>query len=275
MTKSVLITGSSSGIGLETARYFRERGWRVFATMRDPAPLAAELGALGIETLALDVTDAASIARAVATVIERAGRLDAVVNNAGYGVLGPFEATPEDRARRMLDTNFWGALAVMRAVLPQLRRQRSGVIVNVSSVGGRTTMPLYALYHASKFALEGFTESVAFELAPLGVRVKLVEPGAVKTEFNGRSSDVAAPDELADYAETARKGIDGINRAAAKAGGDPRAVAKVVFKAASDGSSRLRYVSGSDAKAMLALRWLLPSRWFSALVRTAFSRVAA
>ena len=183
--KTILITGASSGIGRDAARRFQSEGWNVVATMRTPEN-GAELGQLERTLVTrLDVTDPASIASAVAEAIERFGRIDVRVNNAGYGAYGPLEAFSMDGIRRQFDTNVIGLLAVTKAVLPHMRVQGQGTVVNISSIGGKMTFPLGALYHGTKFAVEGISEALHYELEPLGVRVKLVEPGAIATDCAG------------------------------------------------------------------------------------------
>jgi NAD(P)-dependent dehydrogenase (short-subunit alcohol dehydrogenase family) len=151
----------------------------------------------------LDVTDAASIAAAVAAGVERFGGIDALLNNAGYGAYGPLEAFSTERIRRQFDTNVIGLLEVTKAVLPHMRAARSGTIVNISSIGGQITFPLGTLYHGTKFAVEGLSEALHYELEPLGIRVRIVEPGMIKTDFGGRSFDFAMDETLSDYAPTA------------------------------------------------------------------------
>lgn len=258
--RSVLITGASSGIGRATAELFRASGWNVVATMRTPR----EPG-----DVRLEVTDLASIRAAIAEAVARHGRIDAVVNNAGYGLVGPFEACTTAQVERQLDTNVHGVMNVTRAILPHFRARRSGVIVNVTSVGGRVTFPLYSSYHASKWAVEGFSESLQYELRPLGIRVKIVEPGPIRTDFYGRSMDLAPVDGLRDYDALARRAMPRI-QAVATTGGSPERVARVILRAATDRSWRLRYPANGTA--ILALRRLLPDAAFDAIVRAAVLR---
>ncbi|MBL8956178.1 MAG: SDR family oxidoreductase [Myxococcaceae bacterium] len=246
--KTALITGCSSGYGLETARHFHEHGWNVIATMRTPAN-----GALPpsdrMRTLALDVTRPESIAAAV----EAAGPIDVLVNNAGIGLLGAFEATPMATVRELFETNTFGVMAMTQAVLPQLRERRTGVIVNVTSSATLAAFPLVAAYTASKTAIEGFTASLALEAAELGVRVKLVEPGygpGTRFAANGaaRMNGLITP----PYAAYAQRVFAGF------AGGGPVTtgadVAAEIFRAATDGSERLHYAAGPDAVALAERR---------------------
>jgi len=261
MSKVVLITGASTGIGRCAAEFFFQRGWKVAATMRRPevadwAPQDSER----FLTTALDVTSTPSIETALAEVRSKLGPLDVLINNAGYGLVGPFENTSEEQVRRQFETNVLGLMNVTRQVLPDFRQRRLGVIINVSSVGGRVTFPLYSCYHSTKWAVEGFSESLQYELKPFNIRVKLVEPGPIKTEFYDRSQDrVAAPDYEPDYSRI----LDRLQKAGDRAPG-PELVAKALWQAATDGSWRLRYpVNALD---VLWLRRLLPEGLFRAAV---------
>lgn len=256
--RTVLITGCSSGFGAATARLFAARGWNVAATMRnlEAAPDFAGLDTL--VTLPLDVTDPASIAAAVAATIDRFGALDVVVNNAGYGLFGVFEATPEDAVRAQFEVNVFGAMAVTRAVLPHFRARRAGVFVNISSGAGVFTLPAISLYAASKFALEGFSEALDYEVAGLGIAVKIVEPGGVtSTRFGERSvAEAGGLGELpADYAPFAAHTAEVFARLRASRGlATQEEVAEVIHAAATDGTRQMRYVATEDIKPLVALR---------------------
>ncbi|MDF7777116.1 SDR family NAD(P)-dependent oxidoreductase [Sphingomonas sp. AOB5] len=244
--KTVLITGCSSGYGLETARYFLAQGWNVIATMRTPReglfPPSDRL-----RVLALDVTRPESIAAA----IEAAGPIDVLVNNAGIGALGAFEATPMSKVRALFETNTFGVMAMTQAVLPMFRRQRSGVVVNVTSSVTLAPMPLVAAYTASKTAIQGFTGSLAHELRDFGLAVKLVEPGyGPSTNFtqnSGEAIDAMIPEAYAPFANSifAAFATQGPVTTAAD-------VAEIVWLAANDPSERLRYPAGPDAVALAA-----------------------
>jgi len=244
--KTALITGCSSGYGLETARHFLAQGWRVVATMRTPdtgiLPASPHL-----RILPLDVTDAASIAAAVAA----SGPIDALVNNAGIGLFGAFEATPMAQARRVFETNTFGAMAMTQAVLPQMRARRSGVIVNVTSSVALAPMPLVAVYTASKTAVEGFTGSLAHELAAFDVRVKLVEPGYGPTTRFTQNTDLRIEDMIpAPYAPFAEPILSAFARPALVT--TETDVAEAVWRAVNDTSDRLRFPAGADAVALAA-----------------------
>ncbi|MFC0070985.1 SDR family oxidoreductase [Umezawaea endophytica] len=201
----------------------------------------------------LDVTDQTSIDDAVASTVAKFGGIDVLVNNAGYGAYGPLEAFTTSRIRKQFDTNVIGLLATTQAVLPHLRANRSGSVVNISSIGGRVAFPLGSLYHGTKFAVEGISESLHYELAPLGIKVKIVEPGAIATDFTGRSLDFANDESLTDYQPTVRKVYAGFEKVLTTAA-PPAAVADVIVTAVTDGTDQLRYTAGDDAKAALSSR---------------------
>lgn len=242
--KTVLVTGSSSGYGLATAQHFLAQGWRVVASMRSPR-LDLLPPSDRVHVLALDVTDAASIRAAV----DAAGPIDVLVNNAGIGMFGAFEATPMDMVREVFETNTFGVMAMTRAFLPQLRARRSGVVVNVTSSATLAPMPLVAAYTASKTAIEGFTASLALELEDLGVRAKLVEPGyGPGTRFTSNSGarmQAQLPEAYAPFAERALAAF--MRPAAVTSESD---VAEAVWRAANDASGQLRFPAGADAVAL-------------------------
>jgi NAD(P)-dependent dehydrogenase (short-subunit alcohol dehydrogenase family) len=241
---TILITGCSSGYGLATAQHFLARGWSVVATMRDPA--ASLLPASDqLRVLPLDVTRAESIAAALA----EAGPLDALVNNAGIGVVGAFEATPMAHIRKVFDTNTFGTLAMVQAAIPGFRAQRRGVIVNVTSSVTLAPMPLAAAYTASKMAIEGFSGSLAHEMAAFGVKVKLVEPGYAPTTRFAQNTDIPVAELIpAAYQDFARPIFAAFaNPARTTRESD---VAQAVWQAVTDGSDRLRYPAGADAVAL-------------------------
>lgn len=242
--KTVLVTGCSSGYGLATARRFHDGGWNVVATMRTPRedvlPRSPRL-----RVLFLDVTDPASISAA----LDASGPVDALVNNAGIGVVGAFEATPMAHVRKVFETNTFGVLATTQAVIPQMRARRSGVIVNVTSSVTLAPMPLAAAYTASKMAIEGFSGSLAHELAAFGVRVKLVEPGYGPTTRFAQNSGIDAAELIpAAYADFARPIFAGFASPALTT--SEADVAEAVWQAAGDTTDRLRFPAGADAVAL-------------------------
>lgn len=271
MTKTVLITGASSGIGRETALRFQREGWNVAATMRSPQK-ETELNRLpGVICPALDVTRQETITAAIDATLARFGRIDAVVNNAGYGLIGAFETFSEEQIERQFQTNVFGLMAVTRAVLPHFRAQRDGVIVNVASFAGRSIFPLYSVYHASKWAVEGFSDSLQYEVKPYGIRVKIIEPGIVKTEFWGRSTDRANVTGITAYDE-GQPVLDLIDEAAGIIATLPADVADAIWRATNDTSSRQRYVIGLDAHLTLFARKVLSDDMYRLLMNTVFSR---
>jgi len=272
--KTVVITGCSSGFGLKTAVTLAKNGFRVFATMRDLGKRAALDGALasagaGAEILALDVTDRASIEAALGAVLSQAGRIDALVNNAGFAIGGFVEDLSFDDYRRQMETNFFGLVAVTKAVLPHMRAQRAGRIVNISSIGGRCANPLVSAYVASKFAVEGFSESLAMEASLFDVSVVLIEPGVFKTEIfeSNRQVSSRTRDPNSPYAEVSRAFEATIDKMVARLGGDPQKVADAVLHALTVAKPRLRYTVGTDAKLMGAVHRFLGFGAYAALVR--------
>jgi NADP-dependent 3-hydroxy acid dehydrogenase YdfG len=269
-SKTVLITGASTGIGKATALYFQQQGWNVIATMRDPEH-GKELRALNqVLVTSLDVTNSDSIQQAVKNGLERFQSVDVLVNNAGFGAYGPLEATSMETVRRQFDTNVIGLLETTKAVLPHFRAQHSGVIVNISSIGGKVTFPLGTLYHGTKFAVEGISESLSYEMRAIGVKVKIVEPGAIKTDFATRSFAFSNDESLAEYQKTV-KGLMAAVEPMMANGADPVVVAEVIYKAATDGSDQLRYPAGSDAEPLLEKRRSEDDHTFMAETLASFS----
>ncbi|AQG78056.1 short-chain dehydrogenase [Spirosoma montaniterrae] len=268
MMKTVLITGTSSGIGKATVRYFAEQGWNVAATMRTPAK-ETELGQLpNVKLFRLDVMDSDSIRQAIADTRAAFGHIDVIVNNAGYGAVGPFEAATPEQVQRQFDTNVFGVMNVIREILPYFRQRRDGTIINVTSMGGLITFPIYSIYHGTKWAVEGFAEALSFEVRPFNIRIKNVEPGAIKTDFYDRSQDLLQKPGLTAYDGYVRITLANSQKAGADAPG-PIVVAKTIFKAANDRSFRLRYVTGSSQTgALLFLRRILPLSWFHGIVKS-------
>jgi len=252
MKKTVLITGASSGFGKVAAKLFHTKDWNVIASMRSPEK-ETELNSLdNIFITRLDVTDKQSIQNAVAAGIAKFGKIDVLVNNAGYGALGALEAATEEQIKQQFDVNFFGLIAVTTAVLPGMRQQKSGTIINVSSVGGRVTFPFSSLYHATKFAVEGLTESLQYELNPFGINLKIVEPGGYKTEFSGRSMTLLRAEGLDDYKTSFDKFIDMLDNWPMSE--NIMEVAEAIYEAATDGTEKLRYPVGHDAAQLVETR---------------------
>ena len=274
ISKAVLITGCSTGIGRTTAERLARNGHTVYATARRLESIA-ELAQCGCKLLALDVCDESSMRAAVATVEREHGAVGVLINNAGYGSEGPVEEVPMDEVRRQFDTNVFGLLRLCQLVLPAMRRQRWGKIVNLSSMGGRMTLPGGGIYHATKYAIEALSDALRFEVRGFGIDVIVIEPGAIKTEFGstaiarvdalGGSSDYAAfRDVLKQQIRNAYEGP----MAAFAAG--PEAVAKVIEKAITTRRPRTRYLITLGAHVLVRLRRVLPDRAFDAFLRTQF-----
>ena len=255
MSRTIVITGASSCIGRATATLFADRGWNVVATMRNPDDGAGLADRDNVLVTALDLLESASISSAVETAIERFGAIDVLLNNAGYGAYGPLEATPMAVLRRQFDVNVFGLVETIQAVLPSMRARRSGVIINISSVGGRMTFPLGSLYHGSKWAVEGLSEALHFELGMLGIRVKVIEPGGVNTDFGGRSFVFTEAPELPEYQPLVDMAAAALQEEASEDNQEPHEVAEVVFRAATDGTDQIRYISGDGAAQLLAARY--------------------
>lgn len=267
----ILITGCSSGIGRATAVEAARRGHRVFASARNRNDLADLERTANLETLAVDVTDAATIRAAVDTAVAQTGRLDALVNNAGYGQYGAVEDVTLEEWRAQFEVNLFGAIAAIQAVLPGMRRQRSGTIVNVSSVSGRVAVPFAAPYSASKHALEAISDALRVELFPFGIRCVLVEPGPIETQFTDRARSavaplIAGPGPYRELYALAERAMD----TEFQRGSQPAsAVARVVVDAIEAERPRPRYPLGLMPRTLFPLKAALPDRWLDGLMRRA------
>ncbi|MGO9246729.1 MAG: SDR family oxidoreductase [Verrucomicrobiia bacterium] len=272
MKKTVLITGTSSGFGKVTAKLFAKNGWNVVATMRRPEE-EKELVSVGdVLVTRLDVQDRDSIGQAIEAGIARFGRIDALINNAGFGLFGVFEATSREKIQEQFDVNVFGVMDVTRAILPHFRKNKGGLIINVSSGAGIFALPMISLYCASKFALEGFSESLSYELASQNIVVKIVEPGGVvSTNFGKRSGQEALRNaSVADYEGFVTR----TNAVFAGLRGERRAteadVAKVIFEAATDGTNQLRYVATADILPLVKARRETSEKEYIELMRGRF-----
>ena len=254
--KTVLITGASTGIGRATAIYFQEKGWNVIATMRTPEKEEELTKLENVWVAKLDVTKIDTIEETIGKGIEKFGKIDVLVNNAGYGAYGPLEVFPRENIIRQFNTNVIGLLDVTRTIIPHFREIKSGVIINISSVGGKATFPFGALYHGTKFAVEGITESLSFELEQIGVKAKIIEPGTIATDFAGRSFDFQNDESIAEYQPLVNAMLAGIGDVTTDENrvSTPSAVAEVIYQAATDGANTLRYTAGKDADVFLSVR---------------------
>jgi NADP-dependent 3-hydroxy acid dehydrogenase YdfG len=266
MSKTVFITGASTGIGRSTAHLFQQQGWNVVATMRTPEK-SPELSQLSnVLCLPLDVTQVDSIHAAIDRAISEFGAIDVIVNNAGYALIGAFEACEMADIRGQFETNVFGLMEVTRAILPHFRQRQQGIVINIASIGGRSTFPIYSPYHATKWAVEGFSESLQYELRQFNIKVKIIEPGAIKTDFYSRSINVAKKAGLTAYDDYLSRTLPKMNEAGAN-GSPPEVTAQAIYKAATDGTWKLRYPAGGNASFILGLRKLLPDAWFIGLMR--------
>jgi short-subunit dehydrogenase len=266
MAKTVFITGSSTGIGRSTALFFQQQGWNVAATMRSPEKSPDLQDIPNLRCLPLDVTDQATIQPAIEAALEGFGSIDVLINNAGYGLVGPYEACTEAEIRRQFETNVFGLMAVTRSLLPHFRWRREGMIINVASIGGKMALPLYSLYHASKWAVEGFSDSLQYELKPFNIQVKIIEPGPIKTDFYSRSLSVAKQEGLTDYDAYVDRVLSALSKMG-ESGSTPEFVAKIIYQAATDGSNQLRYPAGGNAGFLLTMRKLLPDALMKQVIK--------
>jgi NAD(P)-dependent dehydrogenase (short-subunit alcohol dehydrogenase family) len=274
MGKTVLITGASSGFGKATAKLFAGQGWNVIATMRTPAGAPDLAAHSNVMVARLDVQDRDSIDQAIAAGIDRFDKIDVLVNNAGFGVYGVFESIPREKIQEQFDVNLFGVMDVTRAILPHFRRNRAGVIINTSSGTGMFALPTMSIYNASKFALEGFSEALSYELLSQNIVVKMVEPGIVQdTSFSSRVASEAtqapaAPEDYAAFIAGTARVFDRYMQAARLATSDD--VAKVILEAASDGSERLRYVATKDIEPLVKARRETSEERYIAMMRSQF-----
>jgi NAD(P)-dependent dehydrogenase (short-subunit alcohol dehydrogenase family) len=269
--KAALVTGASSGIGDATARRLAELGYTVYAAARRADRMAA-LAERGIRTEAADVTDDAALAALVDKIISETGRIDVLVNNAGYGSYGALEDVPLAEARRQFDVNVFGLARLTQLVLPHMRARRDGYIVNVSSIGGKIWEPLGAWYHAAKFAVEGLSDSLRAEVAEFGIKVIVIEPGAIRTEWAAIAADnLQAASAGTPYRDQARF-VGGTLRATdrSRLSSGPDVVAGTIGKAVQSPRPRTRYAVGGGARAVLLARRVLTDRGFDRLIRTSY-----
>lgn len=254
MKKTIVITGASSGIGRSTAEKFQKEGWNVVATMRSPEKEESLNQLDNVLVTKLDVLDIDTIDSALAAAIEKFGKIDVILNNAGYAVAGVFEATKRESVMRQFGVNVQGLMDVTQKALPHFRANKEGMFINISSVGGKMTFPLMSLYHGTKFAVEGFSESLHWELAEIGVKVKIVEPGGVDTDFSTRSLDLHHNPELAEYNDFVAGFMKAMEQRDRSMMSTPDMIADVIYNAATDGTNKLRYRAGADAEQLLTSR---------------------
>ena len=267
-----LVTGGSSGIGEQTALRLQGAGFTTYAVARRVDRMS-RLAESGVTTFAMDVTDDASMTGGIGRILDEHGRVDVLVNNAGYGSYGAVENVPIDEARRQFEVNVFGLARLVQLVTPRMREQKSGRIINLSSVGGKYYEPLGAWYHATKFAVEGFSDSLRLELAPYGIRVVIVEPGPIRTEWNTIARDgLVASSAGTPYerqAEGVRARIESGEAPAFSSG--PDVVAKAIVRAATARRPKTRYPVGRGARSIVTARRLLPDRALDAVIGRLYS----
>jgi NAD(P)-dependent dehydrogenase (short-subunit alcohol dehydrogenase family) len=273
LKKTVLITGCSSGIGKATAQFFARNDWNVVAAAREPAK-ETELARLkDVLVTRLDVRDRNSIEHAINEGIKRFAKIDVLINNAGFGQYGIFEAIPREKVQEQFDVNVFGVMDVTRALLPHFRKNKNGIIINISSGAGIYTVPMISLYCASKFALEGFSEALAYELASQNIIVKIVEPygGVNGTLFNERSAKENVPTEsLADYNHFIKHTNEAMSKMAAARTKNSDDVAEAIYSAATDGTTRLRYLVGNDTRGFIKARQTMADQEYVEFMRANF-----
>ncbi|MCZ8284742.1 MAG: oxidoreductase [Bacteroidia bacterium] len=262
MKQVVLITGASSGIGKETARLLSKMGYIVYAAARRTEKMS-DLQALGVNTLELDITNDASVQKAIGEIISSHNRIDVLVNNAVYGSYGSLEDVPMEEAKYQFEVNIFGLARLTQLVIPYMRKQRSGRIVNISSMGGKFGEPHGAWYHATKFALEGLSDSLRMELKQFGIEVVVIQPGAIKTEWNkiARENLLSVSGTTA-YKELAGKHAAFLEKGDGSMGSEPMVIAKAIAKAVTSRKPKTRYVAGAGARPMLFLKSILSDRMF-------------
>lgn len=249
--KTIFITGTSTGLGRATTKLFSSKGWKVIATMRNPEK-ETELGKLpGVTLLALDVTNPVQIEEIVEKAISF-GPIDVVFNNAGYGMAGPLEAFSEEQILRMVNTNMLGTIRITKAFVPYFRERKQGLFINTTSIGALIGVPFNSMYHATKWALEGWSESMYFELRRFGVGIKTLSPGGMKTDFFTRSFETARNEAYDGFVEKVMNVIT--DPKTMETYSTPDKIAETVYEAATDGKEQLRYTAGEDAKATIAYR---------------------
>jgi NAD(P)-dependent dehydrogenase (short-subunit alcohol dehydrogenase family) len=265
--KAIFITGSSSGLGRATATLFASKGWTVIASMRDPNKEKELAKISGVVLMSLDVTDPHEI-ESVAEQVVASGGVDVVFNNAGYGLGGPLEGLTDDQILRTVNTNMLGAIRTTKAFIPHFRGKRAGLFINTTSIGGLMTVPFNSIYHATKWAPEGWSESMAFELSQFGIGMKTVEPGGMKTDFFTRSFDTGRHPAYDALVNKVMSIITDPKQMATYS--SPEQIADVVYEAATDGRDQLRYIAGADAKATYAMRLQLGDEAFRKVIAQQF-----
>jgi short-subunit dehydrogenase len=265
MQKVALVTGASSGIGKATAKLLVKAGFTVYGAARR-VDMMQDLQAIGVTLLAMDVTDEASMAAGVNQLLSTENRIDVLVNNAGYGSFGALEDVPLNEAKYQFEVNVFGLARLTQLVLPTMRLQGSGRVINISSMGGKFGEPLGAWYHATKYAVEGLSDCLRMELKQFNIDVVIIEPGAIATEWDGIASyNLLKVSGNTAYGALAKKHVNMFKRTY-KFGSQPEVVAKTIVKAATVNHPKARYATGGGAKLILFFRYILPDKWFDAVI---------
>lgn len=246
MQKTIFITGASSGLGKATAKLFQSKGWNVIATMRNPENETELTSLENVSVIKLDVTDKEALEETIVRVLTET-QIHVVVNNAGYGLVGPLEALSDEQIKKQIETNLMGVIRITKTFTPYFRERKEGVLINITSSFGLMGFPTCSIYSATKFAVDGFSESMGYELAQFGVQVKVVAPGGIQTDFAGRSLDGAQHEAYQRLAEKVQEGYSPEQMANYSKSED---IASVIYEAATDGKDQLRYVAGKDAIAL-------------------------
>ncbi|QEH42420.1 SDR family oxidoreductase [Chitinophaga sp. XS-30] len=245
--KTIFITGASSGLGKATAKLFAQKGWKVIATMRQPEKETELVALANMHLLPLDVTDGESVQKTVEAAIA-ISPVDVVFNNAGYGLTGPLEGYVDEQIARQFNTNVLGVIRVTQVFLPHLRERKSGLVINTTSIGGLVTFPFSSIYHATKWAVEGWSESMSYELAIHNIQMKTIAPGGIATDFMTRSLDMRKHEAYAEHFDRFLAGFS--NPDSPLQFSSAESIATVVYEAATDGKDQLRYLAGNDARAI-------------------------
>lgn len=263
--KTVLITGSANGIGKETALLFAKKGWNVIATVRSFENSEELRDKQNIHLYQMDVRDKQSIKECISQVIQQFGKIDVIINNAGIYTINPLEVTSDETIENIIDTNIHGVINVTKALLPHFRKNKAGIIINISSIAGRATFPYQSVYHTSKWAIEGFSEGLYYELEPLNIKVKVVEPGVVKTNIYNSVMDYSLENYPTEYQDNFKKGHSSLMNNLTK-GYEPELDAQTIYRAVTDNKNKFRYTTDMQTKFALFLYSILPLSLFRKMI---------